>query len=661
MECLQSFSSPSPTLQIKDDEQLSRQELTALLKKRPSFLHTGKSIHASIVNSGLLHDPHIGNLLICMYRDCRALEDARLVFNRMPELSVVSWTTMMSAFCDHGRCSDAMRLFHHMQEHGCEPNHVTLITILSACTDEWALIDGNIVHAIIVNCGLEHDIIVATSLIKMYGRCGDDHNARIIFDQVDHRDIYLCNTMIAAYVQCGHGKKALTLLRQMLQEGINVNQVTYVNALGACTSPEDLEDGKFIHDSISKLGLDVDVVVGTAFVNMYGRCGAPCLARAAYDNIQHHDVISWTTMIAVHSSHGQGDEAFELFEKYCCSFETNQVTFVSVLSACTDLARGKTVHAYIIESGFESDVIVGTALINMYGRCGLLEDAWLAFNKVQLCDTICWNSMIALYGNYGHVGQALSLLEKMQQGGLEPDSLTYNGLLCACASPAALSDGKRIHESIKLKGFESDIIVANALVSMYSKCGAWGAALAVFEKMGQHNLSSWNAIIAGCCQHGHAKDALQMFDIMQSEGVEPDNVTYLCLLNACSHAGLIDECYKIFLSMVESERLGPRLEHLTCIVGLLGRSGRLEDAENLIRKSSLQPDSAIWMTLLGACCAHGDVSRGERIADIIFTMDPDHEAAYILLANIYLAAGRCHDMEKVEQMVLARGFKVPKV
>ncbi|KAI5056947.1 hypothetical protein GOP47_0028765 [Adiantum capillus-veneris] len=651
---------PPLSLQRAADEvQFRREDIAVLLRSRPSFLGKGKSIHASIVRSGLLHDPYIGNLLIGMYRDCGALDDARIVFHLMHDPSIVSWTVMMAALCDHGLCHEAIYMFHDMQQRGSEPNYVTFITILNACTCEQTLVDGYTIHTSIVGHGLQCDILVATSLISMYGRCGDIHTARVIFDSVEPRDLFLWNSMIAGYSQCGLRKQAFTLLKEMQQQGITPNQVTYIHVLAACSSPEDLEDGKYAHSGLLETGLDCDFTVGTALINMYGKCGAPHLARAAFNNITQHDVISWTTMIAAHSSHGQGNEAFELFESFYHIFQPTQVTIVSVLSACADIKHGCTVHMCAVQYGYDTNVIAGTALLNMYGRCGSLEDAWLVFSKVQpSCDLVCWNSMIALCGNHGNINLALILFEKMQQGGVEPDSLTFNGLLCACASPAALLNGKRIHECIKQKGLELDIIVANALVNMYSKCGAWDEASAMFAKIDKHNLSSWNSIIAGCCKHGHANDALQMFEAMQREGVEPNDITYLCLLNACSHAGLVDKCYELFLLILGNCQVKPRLDHLTCVVGLLGRSGRLEDAENLVLKTALQHDSAIWLTLLGACSTHGDVSRSERIADIIFELDPNHETAYIVLANLYVATGRLNDWMKLEEVMLARGLDV---
>ncbi|MCO5559960.1 hypothetical protein L7F22_013564 [Adiantum nelumboides] len=630
---------PPPLLHPKIEPQLSREDIASLLQSRPSFLGRGKSIHASIVSSGLLDDPYIGNLLIAMYRDCCALDEARTVFQLMHAPSIVSWTVMMSVLCDHGLCHEAISMFHGMQQHGFEPNHVTFITVLNACTEQ-ALEDGHKIHASVVDHGLQCDILVATSLINMYSRCGDIYSARAIFDLVETRDLFLWNSMISGYSQCGLRQHAFRLLKEMQQEGMKPNQVTYIHVLAACNKPGDLEDGKYAHCCTLESGLDVDVTVGTALVNMYAKCGAPHLARAAFNNINQHDVISWTTMIAAHSSHGQANEAFDLFESNYQIFPPTQVTIVSVLSACVSMERGQTVHRYAVQYGYDLNVVVGTALLNMYGRFNSLEDALLVFNNVQPCDLICWNSMIALCGQNGNISLALFLFDKMQQGGIEPDSLTFNGLLCACASPAALVNGKWIHECIKEKGLELDIIVTNALVNMYSKCGAWEKASAMFAKIEKHNLSSWNSIIAGCCQHGHAKDALELFEAMQREGVEPNDITYLCLLNACSHAGLVDECYDLFLLILGDSRAKPKLENLTCIVRLLGRSGRLEDAENLILKTSLQHDSAIWLTLLGACSTHGDVSRSERIVDIIFKLEPNHEAAYILFANLYIESGR---------------------
>jgi pentatricopeptide repeat protein len=434
--------------------------------------------------------------------------------------------------------------------------------------------------------------------------------------------------------------------KMLLEEGITPTEVTLVAALGACVNPSYLDDGKFIHMYVSNMGFESNVIVATALITMYGKCGMPHLARSAYDKIPDPDVVAWTSMIVVYSNYGYGAEAFELFGS--SAFEPNEVTLIGVLGACTDLSKGLLIHRYVVENGFGSNVILGTALMNMYGRSGSLRNAHVVFHKLQPCDIVCWNSMIGVLSQYGNSRQAIRLFREMQCRGIRPDRFTFISLLASCTAPAALADGIFIHENLESDGtMEKDIVVCNALVNMYAKCGDWEKAYSVFVNMEEHNLMSWNAIITGCCQHGHPADVLKLFESMQKEGIKPDEVTYLCLLNAYSHAGRVEDCYGCFLAMLQDANLKPWIEHLTCIVGLLGRSGRLDDAEHVIHKAGFELDAVIWTTLLSACREYGDVDRARRIANVILKLDPTHDAACVLLGHTYFAdAGRA-DAEKV--------------
>jgi pentatricopeptide repeat protein len=258
--------------------------------------------------------------------------------------------------------------------------------------------------------------------------------------------------------------------------------------------------------------------------------------------------------------------------------------------ACAGLGAledGRLVHEQVIQSGCESDVFVGSSLVDMYAMCGSLEDAWRVFNKMR-SRNVAWTAMILGNVKCGRGQKALDLFQQMQQEGVQPDCVTFVGVLNACASVVALEEGKCVHEQIIKNGWESDVIVGNSLVDMYAKCGSMEDAWRVFNKMPSRDVVTWMIILGGYAMHGHGKEALKHFEWICKEGVQPNNITFVCLLSACSHAGLVDEGIRCYASMITDHTITPKLEHYTCIVDLLGCAGRLQEAENMIRAVSLE-------------------------------------------------------------------------
>jgi pentatricopeptide repeat protein len=245
----------------------------------------------------------------------------------------------------------------------------------------------------------------------------------------------------------------------------------------------------------------------------------------------------------------------------------------------------------------------------------------------------------------------------MQQEGVRPDSVTFVGVLNACASVIALEEGRRVHQQIIQSGLESDVFVGSSLVDMYAKCGSIEDACRVFHKMPSRDVVTWNAMLGGCAMHGHGREALRHFEQMCDEGVQPDDITFVCVLSACSHAGLVDEGMCLYASMIRDYMIPAKLEHYTCMVDLLGRAGHLQEAENMIMAMPCKPQAAAWMALLGACRIHGNVGMAECVAKRILEMERENAAVYVLLSNIYAAAGNRHLCENVERQRKERGAK----
>lgn len=469
--------------------------------------------------------------------------------------------------------------------------------------------------------------------------------------------------MIAGYVHNGLGKEALLLYENMQKDDLSLaNNVTFVCLLKACSMAGALHEGKQLHAQLREKGWNADVVVGNCLVDMYAKCGSLVDAREVFDTLRTRDVVTWNCMFAGYAQHGEGQEALDLYK--CMQeeglTEADQVTFVSLLKACAGvggLDAGRHLHAQIQERGLESDMVVGSCLIDMYAKCGSLEDARHVFDRLPTRDNVAWTAMISGYAQHGLGQEALNVYASMRKSCTAPvDYVTLVSLLQACASVGALHQGKKLHVEIQQKGYNRDMVVGSCLVDMYAKCGSLVDARKVFESMPNRDVIAWTALLNGYAQHSDGRKALQCFEEMLQEGVEPDDVSFICLLVACSHEGLVNEGQRYF-DMMKECHVVPTLSHYNCLVDLLARSGRLDEAENVLQTMPLESDAVGWTALMSACKSHGDVERGRRCFDRLVLLEPDNSSAYVLLASMYVNAGRSTEALKIEDLRIRAGAK----
>eukprot|EP01018_Ginkgo_biloba_P030832 Gb_14950 [translate_table: standard] len=324
--------------------------------------------------------------------------------------------------------------------------------------------------------------------------------------------------------------------------------------------------------------------------------------------------------------------------------EANRVTIVSVLPLCTDLEalqQGRKLHNYIIKNGWNSHSFVNCALIDMYALCGSIDIACHMFDNMQERDLVAWNAMITGYAKCGSIEAAR----------VKPDMITMVSLFSACAHLAALQQGKCIHDYVIRSGFEFDVSVGTALVDMYAECENIEIACLLFDKMCEKDVVSWNVMVAGYGMHGYGKHVISLFGQMQRAGMKPDSISFVGLLSACSHAGLVDEGWKIFNNMSRDYCITPIMEHYTCMVDLLGRAGLLDEAQGFIKKLPIEPDACVWGALLGACRIPCNVELEKLVSECLLDLDPNNAGNYALLSNIYDAAAMWDDVAKVRAML----------
>eukprot|EP01018_Ginkgo_biloba_P032098 Gb_20504 [translate_table: standard] len=504
-------------------------------------------------------------------------------------------------------------------------------------------------------------------------------------------DANICSSLdVRTVCKQGRLKEALYILQLMGQRGIGADSFTYDSLLQGCLLNNSLPEGKLVHAHMIQTGFESqDIFLGNKLVTMYAKCGILADARRVLDQMPERNVISWTVMITAYARHGHSKEALALFYQMTrTGIEPDRFTFASVLPACGNLAaleQGKEIHVEINKSKLQSDVFVANALVDMYAKCGNIENARNVFDKNLQRDVVSWNAMIAGYAQSGHTHEALHLFEEMpernvvswttmiatyakhglgekaltlfyqmQRTGIQPNHFTFASVLPACANLAALEQGKEIHEEIIRSGFQSNVIVGNALIDMYAKCGSIKNAFHVFDKMSTRNVVSWTTVIVGYAMHGYSKEALQLFEEMKLSGTNPDQVTFVGVLSACRQAALVYKGWQYFDRMSQYYHITPVMEHYVCMVDLLGCAGRLDEAHDFINKMPIKPDAAVWGSLLGACRIYANIEIGEHAAEHLFELSPKNATPYVVLSDIYALAGRWDDIERVRKTMKDR-------
>ncbi|XXG86896.1 hypothetical protein AAC387_Pa11g1716 [Persea americana] len=486
-------------------------------------------------------------------------------------------------------------------------------------------------------------------------------SAQLTFQRTPIKQTFTWNMMIRGFSTHGFPQKALEFYSQMLHSNTPPDKFTYPFVLKASSAVSAIDEAQEAHGRAIRSGVASDIYIATALVDLYSKLGEVNVARQVFDDIPVKNVVSWNAMIAGYAFNGFDSDAVEGFREMLQSgFEPNSSTVVSVLPAVArleDLQEGKFIHEWVVRKGMELNEPILNSLIAMYGKCGELGYARQLFDEMPKKNDVSWSAIISVYAQKGSHTEALNLFHHMRILGVNPTAITVASVLSACADLVDLKQGTKIHGFCVKSGFELDLIVSTALVDMYAKCGCIEEAQWAFDVMPERNVVSWNAIISAYGLQGRGEDALVMFSRMQQDGIKPNKSTFVSIISACSHAGMMAEGLNCFHLMRRSYNIVPETKHYACVVDLLGRAGRLKEAYRFIERMPIAPDDVVWGALLGACRIHKDVVLGELVAKKIFELKPDEPSYYVLLANIYAAEGRWGDAQKLREVMNERKMK----
>ncbi|KAK2967092.1 hypothetical protein RJ640_007407 [Escallonia rubra] len=555
------------------------------------------------------------NIVVTAFVKAGELGMARGLFEGMPRKNAIVWNSMIHGYAKNGCPKEALRLFKDLNSDPCETSRsdtFVLATVIRACADLLALDWGKQIHARVIAEEVEFDSVLGSSLVNLYGKCGDLNSASHALNTMHDPDDFSLSALISGYASCGRmdeakrifqirsdpcavlwnsiiagyvtnceGIEALVLFGEMRKSGVRGDSSTFSSILSACSTLGIREYGKQIHAHASKFGFIDDLIVATALVDTYAKCGRPIEACKLFSELKTHDTILLNSMITIYSS------------------------------------------------------------------CGRVEDAKRVFETMPSKSLISWNSMIVGLSQNGYPVEALDLFCKMNTMDVSTDKYCLASVISACASISSLEFGEQIHARAIFIGLDFDQIVSTSLVDFYCKCGFVEDGWKLFNEMIKSDEVSWNTMLMGYATNGYGSEALSLFSEMIRVGVVPTEITFTGVLSACDHCGLVKEGQKWFYAMKHGYNIDPGIEHYSCMVDLFARAGSIEAAMNLIAEMPFEADASMWLSILRGCVAHGNKILGKKVAERICQLDPVNSAAYVQLSSIFATDG---DWERSTQV-----------
>ncbi|KAL3507091.1 hypothetical protein ACH5RR_032473 [Cinchona calisaya] len=626
-------------------------------------LEYGVQVHAMAVKQGLDANVYVGSSLINMYAKCQKMEIAKKVFDGVSEKNDVLWNALLGGYAQNGYTSEVVELFMNMTIAGFQHDEFTYTSILCACACLQNMEMGGQLHSAIIKSKYASNLFVGNALVDMYAKCGALEDARRQFQLMRRRDNVSWNAIIVGYVQEEEEEEAFNMFHAMITEGIAPDEVSFASILSACANVQTLDKGKEVHCMLVKYGLETSLYAGSSLIDMYSKCGIVGAATEVFSCMPERSVVSTNALIAGYAQSNL-ESAINTFKYMLAdSLKPSEVTFASLLDVCSDPSKiylGQQIHCFICKLGISMvDEFLAVSLLQMYLNSQRQIEASALFSEFpNVKSTVLWTALISGLAQNSCSNEALKFYQEMRICNAMPDQATFASVLKACSILASLQNGMKIHSLIVQTGFIQDELTGSALLDMYAKCGDVRSSAYIFDEMvARNDVISWNSMIVGFAKNGYAENALKIFKEMKQTNVKPDEVTFLGILTACSHAGMVSEGRQIFDDMIAIYGVQPRSDHCACMVDIFGRWGFLEEAEEFIEKLNFEPDSMIWATYLSACRLHGDDMRGKHAAEKLIELEPQNSSPYVLLSSIYAALHNWDEVNSLRREMNEKGVR----
>lgn len=647
-------------------------------------IHLGRKLRSHMKYLLKDLDPFTETKFIGMYAKCGSLEDAYKVFDEMSERNLYAWSAMIGACSRERKWVEVVELFYLMiMEDGIFPDEFLFPKILQACGNSGDVETGRFIHGIVIKWGMNFEVRVNNAILAVYAKCGFLDLAKRFFESMELRDAVSWNSIITGYCQKGEIEEAQRLFKLMRQEGfepglvtwnilissfsqlgkydvimemmeemqsndilpdvftwtciisgfaqsngktealeffekmllagVQPNEVTLISLLSMCASLKEIEKGRELHAWALKAGFGEHILVGNSLVDMYSKCAKPEAARKVFDMVQARDVYTWNSMIGGYFQAGYCGKAHDLFRR-------------------------------MQESDVKPNVITWNTMIAGFMHSGDEDQAMDLFQRMEKGghikqDTASWNALIAGYSQTGNKDKALGIFRQMQSLHVKPNSFTILSILPACANLIAAKKVKEIQCCVLRRNLDCELSVSNALVDTFAKSGNINYSQTIFYSLLAKDIITWNTLIAGYVIHGHAVDAIELFDDMRRQELKPNRGTFVSMISAYGLAKMVGEGNRIFSGMIEEYGILPCLDHCAAMVNLFGRSGQLEEAIEFINNMTIEPNSSIWAALLTAARVHGDIELAVYAGERLLELEPENALIYRLAIQLYTLCG----------------------
>ncbi|KAA0064873.1 putative pentatricopeptide repeat-containing protein [Cucumis melo var. makuwa] len=620
--------------------------------------------HSLAVKLGTIADVYTCNNILNGYWKCKELRSADILFDEMPLRDSVSWNTMVAGHINCGNLEASWDVLKCMRRCGFEMDRYTFGSMLKGIAFAGMFDLGQQVHSMIIKMDYAGNVYAGSALLDMYAKCERLEDAYLSFLSISKKNTVSWNAMIAGYAQAGDRETAFWLLDCMEQEGEKVDDGTYAPLLPLLDDADFCNLTSQLHGKIIKHGLEFVNTMCNALITSYSKCGSLDDAKRIFDSSAGiWDLVTWNSLLAAYLLRSREDLAFKLLiDMQEHGFEPDLYSYTSIISACFNEKlsnNGKSLHGLVIKRGFEQSVPISNALISMYLKSdyGSMKEALCIFESLEFKDRVSWNSILTGLSQTGLSEDAVKSFLYMRSAAMDIDHYSFSAVLRSCSDLATFQLGQQIHVLALKYGLESDEFVSSSLIFMYSKCGFIEDARRSFEEASKNSSITWNALMFGYAQHGQCNVALDLFFLMEEKRVKMDHITFVAVLTACSHIGLVEQGRKFLQCMESDYGVPPRMEHYACAVDLYGRSGHLEEAKALIEEMPFKPDVTVWKTFLGACRSCGNVELACQVASHLLEIEPEEHCTYVLLSNMYGNLMRWEEKAKVKRLMKERGVK----
>ncbi|KAJ0631286.1 putative tetratricopeptide-like helical domain superfamily [Helianthus annuus] len=587
-----------------------------------------------------------------------SVDHALQLFDEMPMRDIITYNIVLSGLKRNGLSKEALYVYNQMVSQGFIESSSTFSTVLGVFSQEGLYQEGFQVHNRVVVLGLSLNVYVGSALIDLYMNMGLVELALRLFNDLPERNLATWNQLLKGFGEFGMSQK-LQLYYRMKREGVAPNPLTFCYLLRSFGNERVVDQGRELHSYTIKVGwAESDVFVSNALVDFYSACGSITDAEKSFEVIPTNDVISWNSLVSLYASNEIASDALRIFSMMQVSGKKPSIrSFVGLLNLSSrnvNIIIGKQIHCFVLKLGFDhGSCYVCSALIDMYGKCGEIESSVSSVPRktIEVC-----NSLMTSFAHCGIVEDVIELFGLMvdEDIGFDEVSLSTTVNTLSRSTYAGLTSCKLLHLCAVKSGFAHDLAVSCSLIESYSRFGDVKSSRQIFNQLSSPNVMCFTSIISAYSRNKMGTECYKLLEVMINKGLKPDKVTFLCVLTACNHSGMVHEGKMVFESMSTVHGVDPESQHVACMVDLLGHKGLLEEAEWLLKQTQFNNDSAIWSSLLRHCRAHHNETVGKRIAETVIKLEPENASSWLQVSNFYSEIRDFETAKLIKDIALAR-------